>query len=340
MGNRSYSIYLVHWPIFVFLGNITDWSQNPWVLTAGVLMSGVIGTISFRVTEKGRIQTNFERRPLLFGSVAVVLALFIWQATVWAYPLLNSTAYSAWEKAQISAPQCQGSQKWCLDGRVMEADTVLDEPIYLVGDSNALMFYWGLQMAATDLERPLVSKISTGCPGHSGNIGNRSSTCKEYQDELRDFRRNAPSGQVVLGFTDNYVLLERGNYRDASQELIDSMLQLQQDLISFGHKVITVEPIPNLSWSDRPIDVVLISIKDLKLDIVVPRPDEDIFRQTFKENSARFSQVLETKELLCPRDECFVFRDGNFVWSDNNHITKFASLEFVDPWMELLTKSR
>lgn len=50
MGDRSYSIYLWHWPFVVVL-NYLDFLSNAWAVTGGVLVSLALGALSYRCVE-------------------------------------------------------------------------------------------------------------------------------------------------------------------------------------------------------------------------------------------------------------------------------------------------
>ncbi|WP_353816086.1 acyltransferase family protein [Agromyces sp. SYSU T00266] len=80
-GDISYSLYLWHWPIFMFLPFITGVPSPPWLMTLLVVAAFAVAAGSKRwIEDPARFGVAGARRPrsaLLLGSVATLAALVV-----------------------------------------------------------------------------------------------------------------------------------------------------------------------------------------------------------------------------------------------------------------------
>jgi len=340
LGDRSYSIYLVHWPILVMFGNLTGWLGEAWISLTGLAVSLMLGHLSFLFLEKGKVHVLMVRRPIRVGGLAAVLTVVGVVGASLLYPSQNSVASSAEVERNLSAPTCHSEESWCIEDRALRDGEPLSRPIYLIGDSAAQMFYWGLKSASDDLSRSLVSRTHSGCPGfdEDAGFGAQSQGCTLYQKEIRAFLAKAEPGLVVIGFTDEYV--HRGDmgtdYSSASQALLQAVLKYERELSGLGHQVLVIQPIPNLNWGGGQISLDLYVIRNSDLEVVVRKPQQNPFAEAWVTNSKFFESFFETNSTLCHLGNCNLIEKGVFVWRDNVHMTKYASLKFEEQWREYL----
>jgi peptidoglycan/LPS O-acetylase OafA/YrhL len=69
IGDISYSLYLVHWPLLAFSSNIYAGSPPDWTILSVVLLASVLAAVQYRFVEKPFRSTSSKRRA--FGLLAV-----------------------------------------------------------------------------------------------------------------------------------------------------------------------------------------------------------------------------------------------------------------------------
>jgi len=336
IGNRSYSIYLVHWPVAVFL--ITYRVEGLLLGLIATALSLLIGNLWFDSFEKGPLAKLIARQPFRTGSIAAVVLVVTLVASVSLFPVIRPEAALAEEKRnmQASLMTCDGAKTWCFNGA--ESDSEIEsaeEPIYLIGDSNASMLYWGLRDAADAIGRPLFAWTNGAC-SPSEVLPNTGKNCREYREKVLDSLGNAAIGTVVLGYSDGYVNPGRDFDAQAIETLLASIDGLEDMLTGFGHEVIVVQPIPNLTWDRDMADIDTLIIDRMSASIYLKRPFQDRFRSVFSGRANGFEKILRTEDIFCPDDKCLVVNEGDFIWRDDSHLTRVGSLMLSPSWIDSL----
>lgn len=134
------------------------------------------------------------------------------------------------------------------------------EPIYLVGDSNAMHFSDALISAASTLRRPLIALGSDGCPlidvifrlkGHP----DYKTRCRNDYTAMMSWLKSNPPGLVIIGFVDrywrdeNYQVSEPTNsgnvyVQSTSPSLNKGLTRTVMQLQKAGHQVLLLQTIP------------------------------------------------------------------------------------------------
>lgn len=341
LGERSYSIYLYHWPIFVFIGFATNWAEDLWLSLVGVLLALLLGNVSWNFIERGSLHRAATRRPLVFASIMGSTSLALTFAVSQIYPSLHPNAVAVWRAtsdATLSSGTCNPLENWCSQGSIWSAPQELDSPIYLIGDSNALMYAGALANVSEDLGAQLVVRAATGCTGAAESFGNNSMVCSLFKAEIRNVLSEAPNGLVMLGFTDNYVLSGKYHYLENSNLLLETMTELRSELEDYGHEVSLIEPIANLNWHSGSVDPELIPNHRLSSIITVPWSKDDLFRAVYLEANLEHASWLSTSAALCPDNVCVVFDGERLIWSDSNHLSPYGASLVVRNWVSELTR--
>ena len=173
-GERSYSIYLYHLPVFAFMpGSLT----HPWrTLLVGTPIAIALGAVSYKYIEQPFLRTApkpgqvaTRRTALTFASIGVTL-LLAGLGLLWAIP----RSVQARETLEVSATP---TVKPVLDGRTLTkvssfaAATPTTIPpvqhLMVLGDSMAVTFAGRLQIPGMEI----INNGEIGCPSLAMDSG-------------------------------------------------------------------------------------------------------------------------------------------------------------------------
>jgi peptidoglycan/LPS O-acetylase OafA/YrhL len=348
VGDRSYSIYLVHMPLLY----LTRYSPTPifgtgrsqFAATVGAVgLSFVLGALSFSKIEnrfrKSWITNVSLKRSLFRGGVAALvlpgcLLLLIdigSRNQYWGFENDLKTPLAAWELdagcghfGEISEP--------CLVSFNEASETML-----LIGDSHAIHLYPALFDAAKD--RSLNTAIWTkgGC-----QVQFKQSEKKSLSDEcleqnlniLEWVKTNRPSLIVIS----QYVLAEY-----SQSDLRNTLMVLQ----SVTPNILLIENTPVFPDESRFM---------VRLPLLFPRYDppktflrskmhlRDNFASDELGDWARANQIdtVNLSSLFCSDDLCNRFSDAGWLYSDDDHLSlegaKLATKQFEDYLRDVFQK--
>lgn len=179
IGKRSYSLYLVHWPVIVFYEYATLRPMGWKTAISLVALTFVLGWMMYAFVEQPFRKTAERPEPLLprrFPQAAIASAVGLvllcgtaWNGWIWR---LGSTA-AAYEASGFTAESIYGGA-----GCGNECETHPPQPvsIFVIGDSHAQQYYAGFRQNFPDLNTKLFQWSS--CPFFSA----------EYTRDYWDFR--------------------------------------------------------------------------------------------------------------------------------------------------------
>ena len=165
VGDRSYSIYLWHWP-FIVLSTVT-WPEQVWVPALAAAVSLLPAVLSYRWVEqplrRGTVATR-SRSGLLVATVLVPPLVLVLGVAVTSRQLLQDGGIRTFATSATSAAAAVDgcdvdAVRFCVWGA---EDT--GRPVYLVGDSYAGQFSDGVREAGRNLGRPVRATMSYSCP--------------------------------------------------------------------------------------------------------------------------------------------------------------------------------
>lgn len=360
VGDRSYSIYLWHWPVVVAVGKV--FPQYPLLLVVGSVVSLVPAFGSYRWVEQPLrgIELRSMRRRFAFGLLLIgvpITASFIivvgsangWWLN-WPRPEVDQIDRVAFETC-TDQPFDVASCTWNGGG---DAGMVL-----LVGDSQAYAIAEGVIEAAHQLDLSTVVSSRSGCPfvGRD-STGPKALDCPSWQREVLDFaltRRpevvviaNRSAGYATYGWRDlvpreaDVVAGSGGDpllatYRHGLEETVNR-------LAGNGISVVVVQNIPEPG--DAVIDLTL--LRRIAGRISVEAFDAEQFLSV-REPVAQVEELvrdqhsnvvlLDPSDVLCSGTSCAVVRAGQAVYQDPAHLSLDAAIELVPALRTAIEKS-
>ena len=348
VGDRSYALYLWHWPVIVLASLVLPGAG--WVPVAAALASVPIAFASYRWVEQPLRHRRPGGRPVLPVLVAATLvppfAVAIVVTSVTGVrqeePAVRALAAAAVSPAVVTGGCDTVTVRWC----TWDADAG-GRPVYLVGDSHAGHFGDGVALAGAAEERPVVATMAYSCPFTPGlrvSLDAAWRTCFERNEALlADLLADAP-GTVLIANADTYwtdplwsVAAGAGPVTTRSADKLALLDRSLDDTVSrlaaAGHEVVLVQSVP-LHEGFHPERCTLDAIRDSGCADQVSRKaltDLQGSQRTVLFDVARRtgSQVFDPWVSLCGPQSCVTERDGVPLYRNWSHISVAASEELA-----------
>lgn len=342
LGNRSYSVYLWHWPVIVLGTNILG---GGWLKIVYLAISLIFAEANYRIVEsRFRYMPNvqfsgFQRRKVAL-KFSLLACLSVAAFTISA-PAIATTSVSS-SKLEKASDFVR-----CTDAEFSPEDCTFNGSnqhlALLVGDSQAASLATGIVESLNTLGyRTLVSSRS-GCPFLlSDTTGQKELNCPSWQSEiLRYASAETPDLVVVANRSSGYTNLSptwrtftgpEGPAKSATVAAIyDSALrEMMLSLTAKGIKLVLIQNIPEPSG---------IPTNNSLLHKALPQPIPSEFEKNTswarREIAAQVERALAEKirnlylfdpyTALCRHSACSYRVGENFVYADPLHLSPFGS---------------
>ena len=195
IGLISYSLYLWHWPILVFLNIHYGLHQVPdWAMALGVGASVLLAHLSWRYVERPfRSSDGFGRRRIFQLSGAGIAAATVVGAALVATQGL-SARFDAATNAAFRTAEINPFRARCMGHSTRDTLCTLgvdDKPATFVlwGDSHAMSAAHGIDLAARAQNRAGLLAAQSDCPpvlGVSGSPLHNGPDCERFRRAVLD----------------------------------------------------------------------------------------------------------------------------------------------------------
>lgn len=353
IGDRSYSLYLWHWPGIVFAEAMWPDSEH-WPAVVGAAISVVPALASHRWVEtpiRNWDLSEFRNRKAQIATVAV--------APLVACTILAVGAEQAWGSAAVEQVQRDtmtfhtGSLRGCADrfplsdalsSRCIWHAAAPGAPVYLLGDSHADQLSEAAIDATARTNHPLHLATAAGCPFVQLAITDRrtnanNATCDGYVSDSLDFLAGASPGVVIIANSDVYwssSLFSAGANRMSqttgtvakTAAFAQGLKRTVKFLTGAGHSVILVQSTPR--WTVAP---VWDPAKCSTLRAVARACEEQVPLQSVRRRAAAEraavslaagvvgASVWDPTADLCPNQTCSTTGERFTRYLDSNHIS-------------------
>lgn len=362
IGDRSYSLYLWHWPIITLL-NIAF--GNSWVTTViAIALSFLLSHLTYQFVEFPGRNLHFTSLKatagfgfrwsltLIMTSVVTIFVPLITIAGDFAEALKRPIGYEICHNDPNENPK----PRWC------SYETTLSNqkgsPVYLVGDSNAAQFASGLLAPTNNLGQDLFISTASNCPmviGYQPAAGKSDAAqgCALWQEKVLEQLRNFPSGTVVLSWSDeaivsktSWIVVNGTNPTQSpaakGQIFTRALLATLTDLLEAHDRVILVQSIPqwrnDYKWSlihCSLFEAVDGCAKEAPLT-VLQQESENLRRLISDVGQQSQSQVVDFGPVICPNGTCSTWNGSSYLYRDGSHISVMTSESLADEWRRIL----
>ena len=339
IGVMSFSLYLWHWPVLVFLKYMAVDPPSPLSVGVAVGVTGLLSLLSYRLIEEPFRRTIALPVTLRFASLMTCMLLLVAIATL-ALDLANNegdTADTISRSIQTNY-RCDVSEYIQYGGsRACLINKDVDGPyeVALIGNSHAQMYVPSVESALRSKgQRGLLIPLNRCLPTIDVNI---SYEClKLARANYEAFMSDENVKTVIISLTwdlTEWVNENRQVIKDHQRTLISaSLLDLTRKIRATGRDVYLVGPIQVPGYDlpsvlSRKVKFNRVSSAQVASSLRVPRAD---FDAKFKDLLAIFSEhlgerLIRPSEELCDETYCYFGDSSGVYFSDGSHLSNLGA---------------
>lgn len=353
LGDRSYALYLWHWPLIVLAVPLLG--DSAWVAVAAATLSLAPTLATYRLIEQPlRRKVDLGMRPLLVRTlvipVGIVAGLALGASNAWFQAPLADAAVQLDQRSLAQAAGCHGltglgPERYarCTFG---EGD---GRPIHLLGDSTASTAADAVIPAGATLGRRVVVASGPACPFLTVPPETTSDACAQFVAELLQWLATQPAGDVAIVNSDTYWFRTAGRDGDVAAYAA----ALEQTVIAVreaGHRPVLVQPVPvfnGLAEGDagrrwRLTDCSLAAfLRDDCGDTFVlddDWPQQPVWRTTADIARSHALPLVDATDRICSDGICSTDREGRWLYRDGLHLSAQKAAGLVDLFVDALAE--
>ena len=333
LGDRSYALYLWHWPVLV-LGFALGYEGQPGPTAILGLLALQLALVSYRCVElpfwKGRASYGPARRTLLLGVLAVVVTLAGGLTGLRALeppPSGAADAASAW-RGDAPVIYRQHCDAWYSHARVepcVFGPETAKRTAVLLGDSISAQWFSLVQGIFAPPQWRVVVLTKSSCPMLDidffyERIGQTYQVCTDWRHAvLQDLARLRPDVIVMGGVASE---------RFTPEDWVEGSTRVLKQLSPAAGTILLLPGTPRLGF-DGPGCVARHRAPDGTMPAGVCETDGALAEvapvtRHLATAAGRFANVhlLDLNDLVCPGGRCSaVSADGVVVFRDGQHLT-------------------
>ena len=350
VGDRSYSWYLWHWPIFIL--GFSLGSQGRLLPTIGLITLSLIAAhLSYWLIElpfwKGRWSQAKPARIFIISLGVLVLVLSLGHVAVRQLPTIDPTTRlsNEWRRDfhEIYNQPCgYGDLNSQVNPCRMGAEDA-GKTVVLLGDSIGAQWVGMLpQIFAGPAWRVMVyTKAACAMIDieyYYARVRGPYDVCTDWRNAVLDDLDALRPDVIIVG--------SAATYQFTAEEWVEGSARVFNRLSAAAHEVILIPGTPSLGF-DGPGCVA----RSMSAEGAIPRnacvardrvPRIMPVTQHLAESAGRFQnvKVLDLTDLVCPGDVCRAVSDRGIVFRDSQHLTNSYVLSLVPELRQRLLQLR
>lgn len=347
IGLISYSLYLWHWPVFVFTRYYLIDEPGTAGIAAMTAATAILSVISWKYIEspfrrKGRVYSLKKVFGWFFALNAAFLAIGLSIFLSGGYP--GRFSQEVLDLANADKGVSRDYEAFHGGERIVLGDTSgAAAPAVLVwGDSHANSMAYVIDRAAAERKVPVLMLKQAGCmPFYKDDLP-QAPYCLGFEKAVLEFVAARPELKTIVLIArwsayprwwdhgDSFDGSERTR-EDFSVALTSTVAALKK----LGRRVVLVTEPPHVNYPASSV-LARIALYGRALDI---RPALDDFLAAHRFDFGLFEalkkeyaiEIVYAHDSLCAEDgKCAVVRDGKSLYTDGNHLSREGSMALSD----------
>jgi peptidoglycan/LPS O-acetylase OafA/YrhL len=371
LGDRSYSLYLWHWPVVVALVYV-DWRDSPLAIAAALALTSLLGHVSFECVENPTRRWLTARRiNISASSLALALVAVVLPAVaVWKQQGVSGRFAPAVELAAAEGNNSNPRRAKCHVSRGLAMPSCVfggtDWKVIALGDSHASALVTGMAKAQSKGKAGVVQWTYSGCAFVVGmklipTTGARNDPdykCAEFiawaQTRFADLPTSIPVvvinryAALAFGPNEDRRLVEAPEvyfskmYDRTTPEFLAEFakhITISACELAKHRTVYLVRPIPEMGF-DVP--------KTLSRRMAFGQTDDFfVTRDAYQKRNAWVwaaqdaardqcgIKILDPTPYLCHDGRCYGSQNGRPLYHDDDHLSEFGNKLLVPMFAEV-----
>ncbi len=346
IGDRSYSIYLVHMP-FLYVAKFSPLTQSndfkiqimncAIAVVASILMGALIyNKIEVKFRALGKVKTRSRFGTIFFVAIlliSVFIFAFLYRVSASITPVPNKVEPWNWDsQCQIYSPYPNINDKPCKYGSFNTGKS-----IFLIGDSHAASISRSIITLGKSNNMDTFVFTFEGCGFAVDEKGFNPSysysylkpECIKHNNLILDFVRDKNPTVVIWAHRSSSIMVVPNNpesryqYNELITKNLDVLIRENQNLINIGS---LPELDKNKSWLQATTNPT---------GFFSPIPFED---NLFWENNKGSSYYLNTMEIFCPLKMCINKSEKGWLFNDADHPSELGANMLLPKLQQYITE--
>jgi peptidoglycan/LPS O-acetylase OafA/YrhL len=329
IGLISYSLYMWHWPIIVFLGFVFLDKPSGAQSVMAILASVAVAAMSWRYIEQPVRNRSIVGRVALFSTSSAAMAAMIAAGALgiaaqgWAgrlSPLARAMAASASDFSPRRKECHSGENRIVPPLAPCVYGAKAPPTVAIWGDSHAVELAFALGEVANAHGRSLAHFSYSACPPALEFAPARRSGCSNWNSQVIDAIRSMPQIETVILIA----FYTSSHYNNSA--IMPGIERTVQQLLLMNRHVVMVYPIPTPSANVPILLARAVAVRSAPDKISISE------RQYLDQNKPVISVLndltsrpgvdrVNPQGLFCARGDCVISVDGKPAYFDDNHLS-------------------
>lgn len=339
IGLISFPLYLWHWPLLTFVRIIADGVAPAWARAGAVLLSIVLAWLTFEFVEK-KLRHRKGSKITSALVVAMLVTGLLGYVTYQAEGFPKRHVISNNDQSVRNDKNGKGPIIYC-DSLVAPQTsaycTKYENPnVAVLGDSHAEVLFYGIANSGVEgFERPITVGSSSCPPALHAEL--REGCDIPLKAGLHIIQSSDTIKYVILAAYSGFISTAAS---DQAKKYLDGYNRTIGEIRKSGKKIIIAmdnytlnenselcAPSPlavRAAFKKYPKFCSELSFSDLK-----PHAEYNKFIMHLKEQNPDVI-LFNPEPYFCPNGNCSLFKDGNLLLNDNDHLSKYGSKLYID----------
>lgn len=370
LGDRSYSLYLWHWPVYVSLV-FSELRFVPLAIVAGLIVTLLLGHLSFVMVEKrSKIWLGSERRVLVGTAIAALMLVVVAPAVlVWKVQGLPGRFPEYVDLIARESANRNPRQSVCLVNNGVQPGRCIygsgQRKVIVLGDSHADALVTGIAKALDTIGMRVEEMSYSACPFVQGmrvSYPSRAEKdggyrCIEYVERLsRELKLAGAAEPIIIinrygpaafGYNEDPRSGTKPNVlfnKDHAQPNDDYLAEFSDAIVTTACRlaeqrtVYLMRPIPEIG-TDVPKTLARRVSFGMNGDISISLAEYRqrnawVWKAQDKARDQCGVRILDPLPYLCGQDRCYGSKKGRPLYFDDDHLSEYGNKLLVPMYLQ------